>query len=110
MIDLECMTSPISQGSALLWVELSSADENHFFISSYLLFLFLFLFLQECSGVFLLANLTVLQAHIALFSLGNGRHRAVYSHGLASGGDGLPNHSSRRRRSPRVTDSPSPCE
>jgi len=28
--------------------------------------------------------------------------------GAASGGDGLPNSSSRRRRSPRVTDSPAP--
>src|SRR5208282_6852697 len=29
--------------------------------------------------------------------------------GAASGGDGLPNSSSRRRRSPRVTDSPAPA-
>jgi uncharacterized protein YeaO (DUF488 family) len=29
--------------------------------------------------------------------------------GAASGGDGLPNASSRRRRSPRVTDSPAPA-
>lgn len=36
--------------------------------------------------------------------------RAVDSRGRASGGDGLPNSSSRRHRSPRVTDSPSPRE
>ena len=49
-------------------------------------------------------------SHFSVVLMANGRARAVYSRGLASGGNGLPNSSSRSHRSPRVTDSPSPRE
>jgi hypothetical protein len=67
----------LEKPSVLLWVELSSAGENHFFISSYLIFLFLFL--QECYGAFLLANLTVLHAHRPLFKGGWTTSRRLFA-------------------------------